>query len=538
MRRLFILLIATIFLGPLGALLFQANSEVFRTVLQSTALMRSIKVTLISGGVGAFFSVVFGLFFAREFALYSWRGKRLQRLLLLFPYLVPNFILATAYVVAWNPGTGLLNPYFMFPGGLYGLSGMTFLFAMVHAPVAFLMAESKIRRIDSSLIEAAVLSGASSWKIFTRIELPLLKPTVAGAFGLCFALNLSAFAIPAWIGAPERCYPLTYKVYQAIQVGGPQGLPKAVVFSFILFLLAIPPLVLSSWAGKNEKIYAVLSGKAAKESNANRSPPWFFAFQTIFVLSQVIFFVAPIFCLFLSTLFKPGCLQQEGVQCFKEISLHSYGYVLFELSETRSAFNTSLIYGSLSSLLIMALVTLSLGLLFKRPKLLRAMEWVFAIPVATPGAILALALIVSFSGRYGINLYNTAWILVLAFVIKHANLAFQPVRTGLSNISDSLLEAARLSGSSTLQNWRYIVFPILSPEILGGLFLVLIPILGELTMSVFLSSPQFRSIGTLLFDLQDYADQSSAAALSVILLFVILALNEISRFISKGKLGY
>ena len=42
----------------------------------------------------------------------------------------------------------------------------------------------------------------------------------------------------------------------------------------------------------------------------------------------------------------------------------------------------------------------------------------------------------------------------------------------------------------------------------------------------------------MLFDLQDYADQSSAAALSVILIGMILALNEAARLLSRGKLGY
>ena len=57
-------------------------------------------------------------------------------------------------------------------------------------------------------------------------------------------------------------------------------------------------------------------------------------------------------------------------------------------------------------------------------------------------------------------------------------------------------------------------------------------------MSIFLTSPSFRSIGTVLFDLQDYADQSSAAALSILLVLMILALNETARILSKGKLGY
>jgi ABC-type Fe3+ transport system permease subunit len=57
-------------------------------------------------------------------------------------------------------------------------------------------------------------------------------------------------------------------------------------------------------------------------------------------------------------------------------------------------------------------------------------------------------------------------------------------------------------------------------------------------MSVFLTSPSFRSFGTVLFDLQDYADQASAGALALLLVVLIIFLNGMSRILSGGKLGY
>jgi iron(III) transport system permease protein len=152
--------------------------------------------------------------------------------------------------------------------------------------------------------------------------------------------------------------------------------------------------------------------------------------------------------------------------------------------------------------------------------------------------VIAIGLIVTFSGRYGINLYNTAWILVLAYVLKYASLGFQPVLTGFAGIAPALVEASRISGARTARVWRSIVLPILRPEFMGAFFLVLIPILGELTMSIFLASPAFRPIGAVLFDLQDYADQASAGALSIVLVILVLLMNEAARLLSRGRLGY
>ncbi|MGE0616035.1 MAG: ABC transporter permease [Bacteriovoracia bacterium] len=530
--------LAAFVLLPILSLFAQVRTTDLEEIAASTGLAKVMHVTLISALGGSLISLFLGVIFARQFGIYQWRGKRWQRLMLLIPYLVPNFILASAYVTSWNPATGLLNPVTRFPFGLYGVWGMTFLFGVTHVPVAFLLLEDKLKRMDMSLREAARLSGARSFAILWRIDLPLLRPTLLSALGLCFALNLSAFAIPAWIGAPEKAFPLTYKIYQQIQLGGAEGIPSAAAYSLILFLLTLPPLALNAWAQRDSKKYALVSGKAARVSDLVQKPGKFAAFQGFFWISQLFIWIGPLFALLASTLVKPGCLQSSGLACFEEVSLRSYHYVLFELAETRVAFYNSLVYGTLAAACILAICIAALFLFSRLRGASRAVEWVFGIPVATPGAIIALGLIVVYSGQYGINLYNTPWIVVVALILKHLNLAYQPLRTGMANISQSLFEAAELSGARGLQVWSRVVLPILRPECVGGFFLVLVPILGELTMSIFLASPGYRSIGTVLFDLQDYADQASAGALSVLLVLMILIVNELTRWLSRGKLGY
>jgi iron(III) transport system permease protein len=356
--------------------------------------------------------------------------------------------------------------------------------------------------------------------------------------GLCFALNISAFAIPAWIGAPERAYPLTYKIYQAIQLGGMDGITDATSFALVLFIFSLIPFLWGFKLQKEEKKYILVSGKSSRSRNENASTKTQIVFQAAFFISQVFFWFSPIATLFISTIVKPGCLQDEGIKCLEHANLSSYKYVIFDLKESQFGLKNSLIYGTISAFLISFIALASLSLLAKRKKSLKVLESLFTIPLATPGAIIALGLIVVASGQFKLNLYNTPWIVVAAFVVKHLSLSFSPLVTGYSNISGSLLEAAKLSGASTTSIWKRILIPMLKPEILGGVFLVLVPILGELTMSVFLSSPSFRSIGTVLFDLQDYADQGSAGSLAFLLVLLILILNELSRILSRGRLGY
>jgi len=297
-------LIAVVFLAPIGGLFSQLSLGDLREMLVLRSFMRSLDVTLVTGLAGASCSVVFGTIFARRFALYEWRGKRLQRLALLLPYLIPNFVLATAYVIGWNPGSGLINRWIPFPGGLYGRVGLSVLFAVAHLPVAFLLLEDRFRRIDNSLREAALLSGAGTLRILRSIEIPLLLPTLIGAFALCFALDISAFAIPAWIGAPERVYTFTYKIYQAIQVGGSEGLPRAAGYSLMLFALVIPILTVSAWVQRDSGRFVLVSGKASRATERRASRTAHLLFQAFFCSWQLLFWILPLIALVLTTLVR------------------------------------------------------------------------------------------------------------------------------------------------------------------------------------------------------------------------------------------
>jgi iron(III) transport system permease protein len=530
--------ISFLFLGPLLGILSQSSISIIQEQISLNSTMKSLWITLASAGVSSLLAVVLAIYFARWFALNNWQFKRIQRLFIICPYLIPNFIVATSYVIAWNPTTGLLNWLFKFPFGLYGFWGMSFLFAITHMPVAFLVFEEKFRKIDPAWREAAQLAGASDFAILVQIELPLMMPSLISVFSLCFGLCISSFAIPAWIGAPSHVYPMTYKIYQALQLGGVDGIPEAAGLSLLLLGLTLLPLILNSLAQKSEKKLTLVSGKGSRIGGNEKRRASLNFFQIIFFFYNGLTWFLPLSVLALSTLVRPGCLQENGLSCFSEITFSTYKYVLFDMKETHEAFLGSFVFGGIAALLIIGMSLLTL-ILFNNSKYVKQiLEWIYSLPLATPGIVLALGLIITGSGKFGINIYNTVWILIAAYIIKHLSLAFQTLRISLTSISPSIVEAGRLAGANSREIWQGILIPLLKPEILGGFFLVFLPILSELTMSVMLVGPTTKNIGALIFQLQDYADQASASVLSIFLVVVILIINELTRYISRGKLGY
>jgi iron(III) transport system permease protein len=156
---------------------------------------------------------------------------------------------------------------------------------------------------------------------------------------------------------------------------------------------------------------------------------------------------------------------------------------------------------------------------------------------ATPSIVIALALILTFSGEFGLNLYSTMAILVVGYMVKYLTMAVRTISASLTQIHISLEEAALSSGASWLRTLKDILLPLISPSIVAGWFLVFMPSFYELTMSILLYGAKTKTIGVLLYELQTYADPQDASVLAMVVLLIVLISNLILRKISKGQIS-
>jgi iron(III) transport system permease protein len=156
---------------------------------------------------------------------------------------------------------------------------------------------------------------------------------------------------------------------------------------------------------------------------------------------------------------------------------------------------------------------------------------------ATPSVVIALALIITFSGNFGLNLYSTLSILVVGYMVKYLTMGVRTISASLSQVHPSLEEAALNSGAGWIRACKDILLPLIAPSIVAGWFLVFMPSFYELTMSIILYGAKTKTIGVLLYELQTYADPQNASVLSVLVLFIVLVGNLIIRKLSHGNIG-
>ena len=156
---------------------------------------------------------------------------------------------------------------------------------------------------------------------------------------------------------------------------------------------------------------------------------------------------------------------------------------------------------------------------------------------STPSIVIALALIITFSGNYGLNLYSTVWIIIVSYLVKYMTMSVRTIAAALSQVHISLEEAALNSGANWLRCCKDIIIPLIAPSVIAGWFLIFMPSFYELTMSLLLYGSDTKTIGVLLYELQTYADTQNASVLSVIILAIVLIGNLILNKLSKGNVG-
>ena len=162
-------------------------------------------------------------------------------------------------------------------------------------------------------------------------------------------------------------------------------------------------------------------------------------------------------------------------------------------------------------------------------------DFLITLGSGTPSVVIALGLIMTMNGKFGINLYNTAAIMIIAYLIKYLMMGMRTVVSAMSQIHVSLEESSQASGAGWLRTMFKVTVPLIFPSIAAGWFLIFIPCFYELSMSTLLYSRDTQVIGYMLHYYWTYTSQQQASAMAFGILLVVVALNFILNKLTKGE---
>ena len=149
-----------------------------------------------------FLTFALGLFLALVLNHPTPRGKKIYRVLVILPYAFPVYLSGMVWA-------GLLNPQFGFVNQvLFGGAQIPWLTAPLLAqfsvvlvnvwlgyPYIFLVCTGALQSLPEELNEAARVNGASPWRAFRSIKLPLLPVPIAPVLIASFAFNFNNFNV-------------------------------------------------------------------------------------------------------------------------------------------------------------------------------------------------------------------------------------------------------------------------------------------------------------------------------------------------------
>ena len=417
--------------------------------------------------------------------------KRGYRTLLVASYMIPPYVGAIAWVQLLNPSVGYLNNVFKWifnlqtaPFDIYTTGGLAWVLTLFYSPFAFITISRAMEKMDPTLEEAARVSGSSPLRTLIDVTLPLMAPSILAGGLLVFIAAGSCFGIPAIVGMPGNIEVMTTRIVTYTYMGDEAGIRDATSLAASLMFIANALLFFMTWM-LGRKDYTSMS---------------------------------------------------------KGITLDNLGFdawipVITSSQYMESVWN-SVVYGVIAATIGTILSVFIAYLAVKTNVKGRNLpDMLTIIGGSTPSIVIALALVITFSGNFGLNLYSTMWILVVSYLVKYMTMSVRTIAASLSQVHISLEEAALNSGASWLRTCKDIIMPLIAPSIIAGWFLIFMPSFYELTMSLLLYGSDTKTIGVLLYDLQTYADTQNASVLSVIILLIVLVGNVILNKLTKGNVG-
>jgi iron(III) transport system permease protein len=517
-----------------GKIDFQSYITVYSSIINWNALSNTFKLATLAMLLSLLITFPLAWLVGRT----NLPGKKFFRTLFVTTYMIPPYVGAIAWTQLLNPKVGYLNKFLVnlfnltnSPFNIYTIAGLTWVLTLFYSPFAFITISRALEKMDPTLEEAARISGASPLKTLFTITIPLMLPSIVAGGLLVFIAAASCYGIPAIVGMPGGIETVTTRIVTYVYMGSGKGIREATALAVALMVIANAILIFTTFI-LNKKNYVTISGKSTQPSIVDLGK-WKWLVTALVSFYGIISVFIPLGSIVVTSLIK-SLSKPIGLN---NLSIKTWESVLSSAQFLEPIKNSLIIASVAATIAILLGLLISYLLVKTQVKLKSVPDFLVTIGGATPSVVIALALIVSFSGKLGLNLYSTFAILVVAYIVKYLTMGVRTISASMAQVHSSLEEAALSSGASWLRTFKDILLPLIAPSIVAGWFLVFMPSFYELTMSILLYGSKTKTIGVLLFELQTYADPQSASVLAVLILVIVLFGNMIIRKFSKGNIG-
>lgn len=492
--------VAILVLMPLVSIVwisFAPTGEVWSHLLK-TVLPRSLQTTvLLMLGVGIA-TIVTGVGTAWLTTMCRFPGQRFMDWALLIPLAIPTYIIAFAYVEVLDytgPVQSAIRALFGFNTSrdywfpeIRSLGGAIFVMSAVLYPYVYLTTRASFLIQSASILDVSRTLGASPFRLFFRIALPLARPAAAVGASLALMECLNDIGAVTFFGVKT----LTFSVYDTWLNRSSLGGAAQIALAMLVMVFGL--LWLERF-GRRHQRFTISSSKQRQPARFNLKG-WK-------AMAALVLCLLPVFIGFVI----PALLLADRASR--------------RLSNALNDNFLSAVWNSLSLAAIAAAltVTISVALVYtlrlKDIPILRTGVRFAAIGYAIPGTVLAVGILIPlatldnfidgqmkaiFGFGTGLLLLGSGMGLVYAYMVRFLAVSYGQVEGGFGKISPHLDMASRTLGRNATQTLTQIHLPIIRPVLLSALLLTFVDCMKELPATLLLRPFNFETLATAVFE--------------------------------------
>lgn len=494
---------------------------------------RAVRNSLLTSGGAMILSLLIGGAAAMIIGMARIPGRRLFALLFTLSMLIAPHVVALAFKTLLGPASPVLQAIGLAPppgsaNPLVSLGGIVLVLGLHHAPIVMLTLLAGMRQVPHPLVEAAQMDGARPWGIFRDILLPLLSGHWIAAGLLAFVAAFGNFGIPALLGLPINVLTLPTLIYRELTSFGPSVLPGVAGLALLTMLIASAILLMVGRFQNRGEVQP--DAEQPLRAFWHPGPASTTLLLALGAMLLLIALVLPVLSLLAASL-----VPSYGVPLtLQTLTGQAYAEVLFRQQATQEAFQNSFRLAGLAAMLL-GLISIPMAFAIHRyagrmrPLLLLLAD----LPYALPGIVVAIAMILVFLKPLpvvGFSLYATPWIILLAYLVRFLPLALKPTLASMAMLPPSVEEAGALCGARARRRLVDLVAPALMPAVGAGILMIFLMAFTELTVSALLWSAGSRTVGVVMYGLEEAGQTTEASAIGIATIVVVgLAMLLIDR---------
>jgi hypothetical protein len=389
------------------------------------------------------------------------------------------------------------------------------------------MLKGLLKNIDPSLEEAARNIGASRWKVFTSVTLPLLLPGLGNAFLVTFIESVADFANPMIIGGNFDT--LATSIY--LQLTGAYDKSGATAMAVVLLFISMGLFIVEKYWLERKSV-ATLTGKASRERMRIKDKSVRVPLVTISIVISLFVIVLYILVVF-GSLFKIWGRNYSLSLKWYQYIFKNNGYKVFLDS----------IWLSLIASPITAFISMIIAYLVVKRKFAGKgfMEFIAMLAMAVPGTVLGVGFIRGFNSGifhsgFMQGLYGTGAILVIVFIVRSLPIGTRSGIAALRQIDKSIEESAYDLGADSFTVFTTVTLPLIKDSFFSGLVTTFVRSITAISAIILLVTPQFVLITVRINEHAEKGNYGIACAYATILIIITYTAITLMNLFT-GKFG-